>query len=62
MKKKYINPTAQAIQLEINPLLNNDVQSPYKDDEQTVDGNQGGGNGSKGFSISNDEPEYDEEL
>jgi hypothetical protein len=53
MKKKYINPTAQAIQLEINPLLN-DVQSPYKDDEQTTP--------SKEHIISNDGPEYDEEL
>jgi len=54
MKKKYINPTAQAIQLEINPLLNNDVQSPYKDDEYNTP--------SKEHSISNDGPEYDEEL
>jgi hypothetical protein len=61
MKKKYINPTAQAIQLEINPLLQN-VLSPNTDQEQTVDGNSSGGGGSKGFIISNDEPEYDEEL
>ncbi len=59
MKKKYINPTAQAIQLEINPLLNNDVQSPYKDDEHTGGGDK---TPSKGFIIGNDEPEYDEEL
>ena len=59
MKKKYINPTVQAIQLEINPLLNT-VQSYDSQPEQT-----GGGDKttpSKGFSISNDEPEYDEEL
>ena len=56
MKKKYINPTAQAIQLEINPLLNT-VQSPAQGSEKPV-----GGDNSKGFSISNDEPEYDEEL
>ena len=59
MKKKYINPTAQAIQLEINPLLN-DVQSLDPQPGQT-----GGGDKptpSKGFSIGNDEPEYDEEL
>ncbi len=68
MKKKYINPTAQAIQLEINPLLDNPY-SVQNYDEQTEDpvagdtgGNQGGGSGSKGFSISNDGPEYDEEL
>lgn len=54
MKKKYINPTAQAIQLEINPLLN-DVQSPA----QGPGTNVGGG---KEHSISNDGPEYDEEL
>ena len=54
MKKKYINPTAQAIQLEINPLLN-DVQSPAHGTEQPI------GNG-KEHIISNDEPEYDEEL
>ena len=59
MKKKYINPTAQAIQLEINPLLN-DVQSPYKDQEHTEGGDKT--TPSKGFIISNDEPEYDEEL
>lgn len=53
MKKKYINPTAQAIQLEINPLLN-DVQSMGESGS-----NVGGG---KEHSISNDEPEYDEEL
>ncbi len=59
MKKKYINPTAQAIQLEINPLLH-DAQSYHEQPEQT-----GGGDKttpSKGFIISNDEPEYDEEL
>lgn len=59
MKKKYINPTAQAIQLEINPLLN-DVQSLVPQSGQT-----GGGDKpttpSKGFIISND-AEYDEEL
>lgn len=53
MKKKYINPTAQAIQLEINPLLN-DVQSLNTDQEQTTP--------SKEHIIGNDEPEYDEEL
>lgn len=64
MKKKYINPTAQAIQLEINPLLDN-VQSVQNLDPQpgeNVGGNSGGGgSNSKGFSISNDGPEYDEE-
>ncbi len=68
MKKKYINPTAQAIQLEINPLLNdvqspaqglNDVQSPAQGSENTGGGDK---TPSKGFSISNDGPEYDEEL
>ena len=58
MKKKYINPTAQAIQLEINPLLN-DVQSLDPQPEKPEGGDS---NPSKGFSISNDEPEYDEEL
>ncbi len=58
MKKKYINPTAQAIQLEINPLLN-DVQSPAQGSENTGGGDK---TPSKGFSISNDGPEYDEEL
>ncbi len=58
MKKKYINPTAQAIQLEINPLLN-DVQSPAQGPGQTGGGDK---TPSKGFSISNDGPEYDEEL
>lgn len=53
MKKKYINPTAQAIQLEINPLLQT-VHSLNKDEEQTTP--------SKEHSIGNDEPEYDEEL
>ena len=53
MKKKYINPTAQAIQLEINPLLQN-VLSPGQESS-----NVGGG---KEHSISNDGPEYDEEL
>jgi hypothetical protein len=53
MKKKYINPTAQAIQLEINPLLQN-VLSPNTNPEQTTP--------SKEHSISNDGPEYDEEL
>ena len=59
MKKKYINPTAQAIQLEIDPLLGIGVQSPNTDQEHT----EGGDNPtpSKGFSISND-AEYDEEL
>lgn len=57
MKKKYINPTAQAIQLEINPLLDIIVQSTNTDEEQTVPTPPP----SKGFSISNDEPEYDEE-
>lgn len=61
MKKKYINPTAQAIQLEINPLLDFAVQSTNTDQEYT-----GGGDKpitpSKGFGIGNDEPEYDEEL
>jgi len=54
MKKKYINPTAQAIQLEINPLL---------DTVQSLDPQPGTnvGNG-KEHSISNDGPEYDEEL
>lgn len=63
MKKKYINPTAQAIQLEINPLLDN-VQSPdYSQPEETLGGNTGDNpTPSKGFIISNDEPEYDEEL
>jgi hypothetical protein len=56
MKKKYINPTAQAIQLEINPLLQN-VLSPGQESGQT-----GGDKPSKGFSIGNDGPEYDEEL
>ena len=56
MKKKYINPTAQAIQLEIDPLLGIGVQSPNTDQEHTE-----GGDNSKGFSISND-AEYDEEL
>lgn len=59
MKKKYINPTAQAIQLEINPLLQT-VQSLDSQPEKPEGGDQG--SGSKGFSISNDEPEYDEEL
>lgn len=58
MKKKYINPTAQAIQLEINPLLDT-VQSPAHGTEQTIGDNPTPG---KGFSIGNDEPEYDEEL
>jgi len=62
MKKKYINPTAQAIQLEINPLLDNDhsVQPLDPQPEKPEGGDQG--SGSKGFSISNDGPEYDEEL
>ena len=61
MKKKYINPTAQAIQLEINPLLDNDHSVQPYDPQQE---NTGGGDKtpSKGFSISNDGPEYDEEL
>jgi hypothetical protein len=55
MKKKYINPTAQAIQLEINPLLQEiNVKSLNNDEEQTTP--------SKEHSISNDGPEYDEEL
>ena len=54
MKKKYINPTAQAIQLEINPLLDT-IQSPGVAPVQPV------GNG-KEHIISNDGPEYDEEL
>jgi hypothetical protein len=54
MKKKYINPTAQAIQLEINPPLC-DVQSYEEQPGETV-------TGGKGHSISNDGPEYDEEL
>lgn len=58
MKKKYINPTAQAIQLEINPLLNT-VQSTNTDQEYTGGGDK---TPSKGFSIGNDEPEYNEEL
>ena len=53
MKKKYINPTAQAIQLETNPLLQT-VQSAGQEDS-----NVGGG---KEHIISNDGPEYDEEL
>ena len=53
MKKKYINPTAQAIQLEINPLLEIIVQSPTEEKEDI---------GGKEHSISNDGPEYDEEL
>ena len=57
MKKKYINPTAQTIQLEINPLLQT-VKSTNTDEEQTVPTPPP----SKGFIISNDEPEYDEEL
>ncbi len=59
MKKKYINPTAQAIQLEINPLLDNpySVQNYEQVEEENV-----AGDGSKGFSIGNDGPEYDEEL
>ena len=56
MKKKYINPTAQAIQLEINPLLlDTTVQNPTEGPGSNV----GGG---KEHIISNDEPEYDEEL
>ena len=56
MKKKYINPTAQAIQLEINPLLDNDHSvQPY-------DPQPGTNIPSKEHSIGNDEPEYDEEL
>ena len=59
MKKKYINPTAQAIQLEINRLLQQiGVQSPAQESGQT------GGDKttpSKGFGIGND-AEYDEEL
>ncbi len=55
MKKKYINPTAQAIQLEINPLLQEiNVQSLNTGQEQTTP--------SKEHIISNDGPEYDEEL
>ena len=63
MKKKYINPTAQAIQLEINPLLDT-IQSPAQGSGTDLGGDTGGnqGNGSKGFGIGNDEPEYDEEL
>ena len=61
MKKKYINPTAQAIQLEIDPLLDFGVQSPAHETEQPIGDKPGGGNNSKGFSISND-AEYDEEL
>lgn len=62
MKKKYINPTAQAIQLEINPLLN-DVQSLDPQPGQTGGGdNPTPSTPSKGFSIGNDGPEYDEEL
>ena len=54
MKKKYINPTAQAIQLEINPLLQT-VKSLDPQPGETV-------TGGKEHIISNDEPEYDEEL
>ncbi len=54
MKKKYINPTAQAIQLEINPLLDNTVQP--------LDPQPGTNIPSKEHIISNDGPEYDEEL
>jgi hypothetical protein len=61
MKKKYINPTAQAIQLEINPLLDN-VQSVQNLDPQPGENVGGNTTPSKGFSISNDGPEYDEEL
>jgi|GEM_PF-1890555 len=61
MKKKYINPTAQAIQLEINPLLDND-HSVQPLDPQPEKPEGGDSNPSKGFSISNDGPEYDEEL
>ncbi len=62
MKKKYINPTAQAIQLEINPLLDNPYSVENYDDqpEEPVAGDKT--TPSKGFSISNDGPEYDEEL
>ena len=60
MKKKYNNPTAQAIQLEINPLLlEATVQSTEEVEEENVAGDK---TPSKGFSISNDGPEYDEEL
>ncbi len=62
MKKKYINPTAQAIQLEINPLLDFIVQSTETKPEQTIGDNPTPSTPSKGFSISNDGPEYDEEL
>ena len=59
MKKKYINPTAQAIQLEINPLLlEATVQSTEEEPKTDVGGNT---TPSKGFIISND-AEYDEEL
>ena len=60
MKKKYINPTAQAIQLEINPLLQ---EINVKSVEQGQGSNVGGDKTtpSKGFSIGND-AEYDEEL
>ena len=61
MKKKYINPTAQAIQLEINPPLC-DVQSYENVPGENVGGNTTPSTPSKGFSISNDGPEYDEEL
>ena len=65
MKKKYINPTAQAIQLEINPLLDNpySVENYDEQTEEPVAGDTGGnqGSGSKGFIIGND-AEYDEEL
>ena len=56
MKKKYINPTAQAIQLEINPLL-----QTVKSMGESEDTEGGDKTPSKGFSISNDGPEYDEE-
>ena len=52
MKKKYINPTAQAIKLETNPLL----QTAQSYEEQP-----GTNIPSKEHSISND-AEYDEEL
>ena len=52
MKKKYINPTAQAIQLEINPPLC-DVQSYEEQPGTNIP--------SKEHSIGNDGPEYDEE-
>lgn len=62
MKKKYINPTAQAIQLEINPLLDNDHSvQPYDPQQEKPEGGDNPTPG-KGFSIGNDGPEYDEEL